>query len=260
MPGLRKVLNVVLLCLFVMAPMAAHAASEPGGSITVSAAASLKDVLNTLGSTFEHENPGTKILFNMGSSGELMVQIEAGAPADVFIAASPREVAHLQKKGLIEPGSVFQLAGNSVVLISPANSSKVHSFNDLLRPDVIRIAIGNPKTVPAGRYALEVLQKLGLYDRLKYKYIYSEDVRQALNYASTGEVDAAIVYGTDAAIAGRAVRIAAVAPASSHKPVVYPAAVVKGSVNLNLAHAFMAFLRSPRAAAILKRYGFTKGK
>ncbi|MDA8157330.1 MAG: molybdate ABC transporter substrate-binding protein [Actinomycetota bacterium] len=238
--------------------MAAHAAH--GGSITVSAAASLKDVLNALGSTFEHENPGTKIRFNMGSSGELMVQIAAGAPADIFIAASPREVAQLQKKGLIEPGSVFQLAGNSVVLISPANSSKVHSFNDLLRPDVIRIAIGNPKTVPAGRYALEVLHKLGLYDRLKYKYIYSEDVRQALNYASTGEVDAAIVYGTDAAIAGQSVRIAAVAPASSHKPVVYPAAVVKGSRNLKLARAFMAFLRSPRAAVILKRYGFTKGK
>lgn len=254
MSRLRAVLTAFILFLFI-SPSAAIAGSI-NGSITVSAAASLKNVLTGLATDFEHQNSNTKILLNFGSSGALMAQIEEGAPVDVFIAASTREVDELGNKGLIYPGSVFDMAGNSVVLVTPANMANVHSFSDLARPDVKRIAVGNPKTVPAGRYAEEVLKKLGLFDSIKGKFIYTEDVRQALDYTKRGEVDAAVVYGTDAAIDGQAVRIAALAPANSHKPVVYPAAIIKGSRNMDLASAFSAFLRSARARAVLKRYGF----
>jgi molybdate transport system substrate-binding protein len=231
--------------------------AEPTMEITVSAAISLRNVFEEVGKTFEEKHPGSKIRFNFGASGDLARQIEAGAPVDVFASAAQKDMDALDKKGLITSGTRMDFAGNSVVLVKPGMSQiRMELFEDLRKPEVKRIVIGNPKSVPAGRYAEEALKYLNLWEAVRDKLVFAEHVRQALDYVARNEVDAAIVYSTDAMIRPKEVTIVTKAPDKSHRPIVYPIGSVKGSKNQPLAREFLTLVLSPEGKNLLKKYGF----
>jgi molybdate transport system substrate-binding protein len=224
--------------------------------LTLSAAISLKDALDEIARAYAIANIGTTIHTNYGSSGALQLQIEQGAPVDIFISAAPRQMDALTAKGLLLEGTRKDLLRNEVVLIVPQDSTaKISSFQDLAQPDVKQVALGEPATVPAGQYAKEVLTHFGIYDAVRAKAILAKDVRQVLTYVATGNVDTAIVYKTDA-LSSAKVKIVAQAPEDSHAPVVYPVAIIKDTRNPAAAKQFLAFLTGPQAGAIFRRFGF----
>ena len=182
-------------------------------------------------------------------------QIEQGAPVDIFISASPKEMDSLQSQGLLVPDTRKDLVKNSVVLIVPVGSAGVSNFQDLTKPAIKTIAVGEPQTVPAGKYAQEVLMHLGIYDQLKPKLVFAKDVRQVLTYVETGNADAGIVYATETMVSKK-VTVAATASEDSHSPVVYPAAIVRSSKNLAGAKMFIEFLGGGEARAVFQKYGF----
>ncbi|MGA8014028.1 MAG: molybdate ABC transporter substrate-binding protein [Candidatus Acidiferrales bacterium] len=225
--------------------------------LTVSAAISLKDALDEAKQIYAAENPNVAIAANYGASGTLQLQIEQGAPVDVFLSAAPKQMDALDAKGLLLAGTRKNLLRNEVVLIVPKDDSAgISSFQDLTRADVKQIALGEPVTVPAGQYAKEVLTSLAIYDAVNSKAILAKDVRQVLTYVETGNVDAGIVYATDAMSSAK-VKVVASAPAKSHSPVIYPAAVIKASKNPAAARAFLDFLAGPCGRAVFQKYGFT---
>ena len=225
--------------------------------ITVSAAISLKNAFEEIGKLYESKNAGTKVAFNFGASGDLAKQIEGGAPVDVFASAAQKDMDGIAQKGLILPGSRRDFAKNSVVLIQPASSKlEIKKFEDLMKPEIKKVSIGNPLTVPAGRYAQEVLTHFKLWDGIKDRLIFAENVRQVLDYAARNEADAGIVYLTDAKLREKEVRVAAIAPQESHKPVIYPLGIVKDSKNEASAKAFTALVLSEEGRKILQKYGF----
>ena len=233
----------------------ARAATAAKDEIIVSAAVSLKDALDEISGLYQRSDPGLTVRLNLGGSGTLLRQIEQGAPVDVFISASPEEMNALASKGLLLPGARRDLVMNRLVLIVPLGKSLVESFQDLEKPGVKHIAIGEPQTVPAGKYAQQVLTHFGIYDRLKPKFVYGKDVRQVLAYVETGNVDAGIVYATDA-LSSHRVNTVATAPDASHSPVVYPVALLDGSKNPATAREFEMFLFGTSARAIFQKYGF----
>ena len=167
------------------------------GEIVVGAAISLKEAFSELGGNYQRRT-GTKVDFTFAASGELVRQIEAGAPIDVFASAAEREMDDLQNKKLIDTKTRADFARNTLVLVVPAKSPlKLQSFSGLAAPGVAKIAIGNPRTVPAGLYAQQLLQKMQVWPKVESRLIAAENVRQVLDYVSREEVDAGIVYGTD---------------------------------------------------------------
>lgn len=240
----------------VMAWFAGASAAEKR-ELLVSAAISLKEPLQEIGARFEHDHPDVKVAFNLGASGVLQQQIEQGAPVDVYVSAALKQMDGLEAKGLIVPESRRTLAMNAVVLVTPAASrSHLLAFKDLTKPEAKLIAIGNPQTVPAGEYARAILTSLGLWDTLQPRLILTANVRQTLAYVVRGEVDAGLVYATDAQRAGEAVRVVAVAPEGSHPPVQYPIAVLKASQQPALATAFVHLALGEVGQQILKAHGF----
>jgi molybdate transport system substrate-binding protein len=232
-------------------------AAEPAHEITVSAAISLKNAFGDIGKITEGRYPGTKVRFNFGGSGDLTRQIEAGAPVDIFASAAQKDMDNIDQKGLIISGTRMNFAGNSVVLVKSGMSQiRMELFEDLRKAEVKKIVIGNPKSVPAGRYAEEVLKYLSLWEVVNDKLVFAEHVRQALDYVARNEVDAGIVYSTDAIIRPKEVRIVTKAPDKSHQPIVYPIGIVKGSKNQILAREFITLVLSTEGKNLLKKYGF----
>ena len=243
-------------CLMVLAA-AGSVSAQSSNEITVSAAISLKNSFEEIGNLFESQNKGVKVVFNFGASGDLARQIEGGAPVDVFASAAQKEMDQIDSKGLIDGPTRANFAKNTVVLIQPASSTlEIKGFEDLLKPEIKMISIGNPQTVPAGKYAQEVLMYLNIWESIKNKLVLAENVRQVLDYVTKNEVDAGVVYATDAAVQAAKIKIAATAPAGSHKPVVYPVAMVKSSKNEALSKAFIAFLKADEGMNVLKKFGF----
>jgi len=229
--------------------------------ITVSAAISLKNAFEEVGKLFESKHRGVKVSFNFGASGDLVRQIEGGAPVDIFASAAQKDMDEAEKKGLIMPNSRVNIAANSVVLVVPADSKiGIQSFQDLRMNQVGKIAMGNPKTVPAGRYAEEVFLHFNLITAIKEKLIYAENVRQVLDYVARGEVDAGVVYSTDATVRAKDIKIVATAPEDSHRPVIYPVAVIKDTNKQSLSKAFVSLLISEEGRKILERHGFKMTK
>jgi molybdate transport system substrate-binding protein len=231
------------------------AAQQPV-SITVSAAISLKGTLDEIGLACERAHPGMKITFNYGGSGTLQHQIEQGAPIDIFISASRQQMDALEAEGLIDTATRRNLVGNVLVLIVPAASQIVHGVKDLTRPEVRVIALGEPTTVPAGMYARQTLNHLGMLAAAEKKAVYAKDVRQVLTYVETGNADAGFVYKTDA-LGSVKVRVVATAPEESHDAIVYPAAVIKNSRNAAAGRLFLDFLNGPQARETFTKFGFT---
>jgi molybdate transport system substrate-binding protein len=259
---IRKIsrpLVTVLLGLAVFAGGGFGGSTPPSAvkaDLIVSAAISLKDALDEAKQLFTTENPNVTIATNYGASGTLQLQIEQGAPVDVFLSAAPKQMDALEGKGLLLAGTRKDLLRNEVVLIVPKDSTLgISTFRDLMHANVKQIALGEPSVVPAGQYAKEVLTSLGIYDAVNAKAILGKDVRQVLTYVETGNVDAGIVYATDAMSSAK-VKVVATAPAGSHSPVIYPAAVIKASRNPAAARAFLDFLATARGLAIFQKYGF----
>jgi molybdate transport system substrate-binding protein len=231
----------------------AHADNE----IIVSAAISLTNAFEEMGTLFKEKQKEARVLFNFGASGDLARQILGGAPVDVFASASPKDMDDLDQKDLIIKGTRKDFAMNRLVLIISMKSAiYLTSFNDLRRGEIQKIAIGNPKTVPAGRYSEEVLTHFNLIDAVKDRLIFAENVRQVLDYVARGEVDAGMVYSTDVLVRAKEVRIVAEAPEQSHRTVVYPIAAVKGSKKEFLAREFIAVVTSKEGEKVLEKYGF----
>jgi len=224
------------------------------GALLVSAAASLTDAMNDVAKAYNAEQPGVKVTFNFGSSGSLQQQIEQGAPADIFISAAAKQMNALDDKGLIIKDTKKNLLKNRMVLVVPKDSASIKSFTDLTKAQVF--ALGEPASVPAGKYGQELLSKLGLWNKVSSKAVYAKDVRQVLAYVESGDADAGIVYRTDALISDK-VKVAATADESLHSPVVYPAAVIKATKNEAVARDFVKFLNSGKADAVFEKYGFT---
>jgi molybdate transport system substrate-binding protein len=250
-------MHVRLAILLVLGLLAAVPVVAAGQELTVSAAISMKDAVEELGRQFTQARPGVRLRYNLGSSGELQKQIEAGAPVDLFISAAQRQMDELDHRRLILPASRRIFARNVLVAIKPADSPlDLAKPADLLDPRVKKIVVGNPRTVPVGQYTEESLRALGLWDRLQPRLVFAENVRQALDYVARGEVDAGFVYATDAAIRRERVKEAFRPSEDSYRPVTYPVAVVKDSKHPALAQAFIELLVGAEGRAVLGRLGF----
>jgi len=232
-------------------------AQSPSQEIRVSAAISLKNAFEEIGKTFMQKHPGTKVVFNFGGSGDLARQIEAGAPVDVFASAAQKDMDDIEKKDLVAVNSRKDFAKNGVVLVKPAHSTiPLQTLTDLQKKEIKKIVIGNPKTVPAGRYAEQALRHFNLWDTIKDKLVFAENVRQALDYVARDEVDAGLVYSTDAMVRSKEVKVVMKLPEGSHQPVVYPMGVIKGTKLETLARGFVDFVISTEGQRILSQYGF----
>ena len=224
-------------------------------TLTLSIAASLQDAIVEVEADYQREHGAVDFRNNFGSSGTLAREIEQGAPVDAFLSAGTKQMDDLQTKGLLASGTRMNLLRNSLVLIAPRDS-KLGGFGDLTAPAIRLVALGDPASVPAGQYGKQTLISLNLYDKLGKKIVLGKDVRQVLTYVETGNADAGLVYATDALISTK-VRVVAVAPESSHDPIVYPLAVVAGSRSDTAVRAFIAYLGSPAAKAVFIKHGFT---
>jgi molybdate transport system substrate-binding protein len=246
---------VIALLLALCLPFASSAADP----LTVFAAASTTNAINDIGKIFSDKGMG-KITPSYASSSTLAKQIENGAPANVFISADEPWMNYLEERKLIEPGSRFDLLGNKLVLIAPADGefNKVDigpkfDLSKLLGNG--KLATGDPDHVPAGKYAKDALVKLEVWKDVENKLARASDVRGALTLVERGESPLGIVYSTDAAITPK-VKVVGVFPADSHPKIIYPVAIVAGKASAE-AKKFVEFLKTPDAKGVFEKYGFS---
>ncbi len=253
----NKITTLGLVGLLLAVLMLSSCSSPTPVELNVSAAASLTDVLKEINALYVQENPHVTITPNFASSGTLQQQIEQGAPVDVFFSAAAKQMDNLQNGGLILVETRQNVVTNSLVLIVPIDSTlNITSFNDLATDRVQKIAVGDPKSVPAGTYAKQAFDLLGITAQVEPKEILGSDVRQVLTYVETGDVDAGLVYATDALVSSK-VKVVASAPAEINAKIIYPIAIIKASNNVEAAKAYIEFLFSDEARVIFEKYGFT---
>lgn len=253
---MKKIYLVFLLLFLLLAGCSEpkQPASKKNVEVTVSAAASLQDALTEITTKFYKKHENIKINYNFGASGALQQQISQGAPVDLFFSAAEDKFSKLVNDGLIAKKNSIDLLGNQLVLVVPKSSSKgIKTMGDLRRAD--KISIGTPESVPAGSYAKEVLGNLHMWSAITGKIVYAKDVRQVLTYVETGNVDAGMVYKTDALTSSKVV-IAAKADEKTHTPIVYPVGVIKASTHPKEAMLFYDYLQSKEAMKIFEKYGF----
>lgn len=239
---------------FVLASLIASAAFAD--SITVAAAISLKDALAKVAAQYQSDT-GQVVEFSFGSSGQLAGQIESGAPVDLFISAGNKQVDDLAKAGVVDKATRKVVAGNALVLIVPVDSkSPPNSLAALVDADVMRIAIGEPQSVPAGQYAQQAFAHAGVAEAVKDKLVFGTNVRQVLDYVERGEVSAGLVYATDAKVSGDNVRVTCTVDDAEHDPIVYPAVLVSTSKKQPAAGKFVEYLLSDKGQAKLREFGF----
>lgn len=231
------------------------AAGVSAAEITVSAAASLTNAFRSMGQAYEKQYPDARVNFNFAASGPLLQQLAKGAPVDVLATADQETMDRARQQGLVVADTRQDFARNTLVLVVPADSTlAIRSLHDLARPEVRRVAVGSPASVPVGRYGVMALEQAGEAGVLQGKIIHTQSVRQSLDYVARGEVDAGFVYATDAAIMPGKVRTAMTVPL--REPIVYPIAVASASGQQAEARRFVRFVRSPAGQAILGRHGF----
>jgi molybdate transport system substrate-binding protein len=239
-----------------------HAADKP--KLTIFGAASLQNALDDINKTFAASHPAT-VVASYASSSVLAKQIEAGAAADIFISADRDWMKYVADKQLIRADSNKDLLGNELVLVAKADDNvavKLAPGVDLAGAiGSSHLAMGEVKSVPAGKYGKAALEKLGIWDKVQSKVVGAENVRAALKLVALGEAKFGIVYASDAKVE-KQVRVVDTFPEDSHPPIVYPAAVTKtadarqdgGAVQ---AQAYLDYLRSDEASAVFTKYGFT---
>lgn len=229
-------------------------------TLLVSAASSLTDILQALKPAAERAC-GATLFYNFGASGSLRKQIEEGAPADIFFSAASEDVDRLEKTGLILQGSRRDLLSNSLVLVGDKAAQRPTSIQELssVLSRARLLAIGNPDSVPAGRYAVSALKALGLYDLVQNKLAMAGNVREALQYAETGAAPLAIVFRTDAASIKPASPLGVLFafPSSSlASPILYPLAVVAATKNRDAALKLVGFFTTAEAGQAFEKAGF----
>lgn len=280
MKNLQKLAIIVLIVLMTMSFAACSTGSNDSdsnsdtgtatdnappaetGKIIVGAAASLQGALSELGDMYMTANPGADITFSFASSGTLSKQIEEGAPMDMFVSASSKYINDLKDKDLLVADSCKDLLTNVLILVAPTDSS-CSGWEDL--PDLNKFSIGDPETVPAGKYAQETLTKLNLWDSLQGdSLVLAKDVKEVMAYVQQGVVEAGVVYYSDfieAQLEAQAngselkVKSLADAPSDSHSPIKYGIALTK--TESTLAQSFYEFLFTAEAGEIFTKYGFT---
>lgn len=250
---------IAWLARWLLAALVALPALANAADITVFAAASLKESLDALARQFDAQTGSrTKVVY--AGSNALARQIEAGAPADLFISADLEWADYLDARQLLKPGTRVNLVGNALVLVAPATSTAsvriAPGFDLAAALKGGKLAMANPDSVPAGRYGKDALRALGVWKSVERQVVGADNVRAALSFVARGEAPFGIVYKTDA-IAEKSVRIVDTFPASSHAPIVYPAAIVATSRSPAAAAALLAYLRSPAAASTWTAFGFT---
>jgi molybdate transport system substrate-binding protein len=223
--------------------------------VTIFAAASLSDAMREIAAAYEKAT-GDTVRLNLGASSILARQIKEGAPADLFFSADEAKMDDLSQAGLIDPATRRSLLSNSLVIVVAADSNlKLSSAQDLAKAAVRRLALAEPETVPAGIYARVYLQKQGLWESVRGKMVPTENVRAVLATVESGNVDAGIVYKTDALISKK-VRIACEVPPDDGPRISYPVAVVRGGGNPAGAARFLAWLNSSAGKSVFAKYGF----
>lgn len=222
--------------------------------LLVSVAASLKGAMDEVVERYGALYPATEVALNAAASGVLLSQTEHGAPVDLFISASSSEIDRLETKGLVRARQA--IASGEIVVAVPKGTSPPGNFAGVADARFGRIAVGNPSTVPVGRYARESLQALGVWEILEPRLVFAADARQVLDWIERGEVDAGVLYGTDALAGSGRVVAGPAAPAGSHARILYEGAVLENSAGARSALHLLEFLRSEAGQEILARRGF----
>ncbi len=242
-----RIATLMAICFFVTtAPL-------PAAEINLFAAVSLKEVINELSDAYARNHRGVTFRKNYGGSGALAKQIENGAPADIFISANTEWLDYLKTKKLADEKSIDTLAYN-VLVFAGRPELKTTSLQEVA--SLGKLAVGSPKSVPAGEYAMAAFKKAGIDRQMEKKLVMARDVRECLMYAERGEVDGAFVYRTDALQAARSVRIHFTVPQDYYPRVTYPMALTVAGARNKDAVAFYAVLKSAEARAVLTKHGF----
>ncbi|WP_312370485.1 molybdate ABC transporter substrate-binding protein [Lachnoclostridium sp.] len=224
-------------------------------TILVAAAASMQPSLEELKLMFQDKYPWITVEGTYDSSGKLQTQIEEGLDADVFLSAAMKQMNALKENSMVEEEAIVPLLENKVVLIVPENvESKVTSFDDILNAE--KIAIGDPASVPAGQYAKEIFDSLGIFHKVEEKASLGTNVTEVLNWVAEGSADAGVVYATDAATTDKVVVVANAPDGTLKDPVIYPIGIVSASQKKEAAKLYVEFLQSEDAKAIFEKYGF----
>ncbi|HEX5311848.1 molybdate ABC transporter substrate-binding protein [Aquabacterium sp.] len=227
------------------------------GELTVSAASSLTNAFKDVAQGFEKQNPGTKVLLNFGASGALLQQIAKGAPVDVLASADQDTMDQAEQLGLVLSSGRRNFVSNTLVLIQPVDAPQAfQGLKDLGQARVQRVAIGNPASVPVGRYTQRALEAARLWPVVQAKAVQTQNVRQSLDYVARGEVDAGFVYATDASVMKDKVKVAFSVPLK--QAIQYPIAPLTNSAHSAEARRFVAYVLSAEGQATLARHGFLK--
>jgi molybdate transport system substrate-binding protein len=252
--------HTLLLACMVSPISPPQASQSPVAPLLIGAAASLQQALQEITPLYQAKTTNQKVDYNFAASGALQQQIEQGAPIDIFISAATKQIDALQQKNLLLAGTQRNLLTNQLVLITPRQGSIVlKDFRELVNPEITRIAIGEPRSVPAGQYATEVLKNLDILEQVRSKFVLASNVKGVLAAVASGDVDAGIVYLTDAKSLPQ-VAIAASADPRLHSPIIYPIAILKATRSPAAAQQYVDFLQSPPARKIFEQYGFGLAK
>ncbi len=250
---MKRIISIILTLCLLMVLVGCGNTEE---TILLAAAASLKNCIDgELIPMFTEKYPNITVDATYDSSGKLQTQIEEGADVDVFMSAAMKQMNALDEQGLIKEGTKVELLENKIVLILPKDSrAEIASFEDILKAETI--AVGDPESVPAGQYAKESFENLGIWEDVLAKASLGTNVTEVLSWVAAGSADAGVVYATDAA-SNADVKVVAEAPEGSVSKVIYPIGIIGATTKLEAAGKFAEFLQSAEALSIFEKYGFT---
>lgn len=231
-----------------------NASSEAAVELNISAAASLKEALGDIQTEYKKTKPNVTLTINYGASGSLQQQIEQGAPCDIFISAGQSQMKSLDDKALLLENSKKDLVKNDLVLVGPKDTS-ITDLSEINTEKVKKIAVGEPKSVPAGQYADEVFQKLGIKDAITPKLVFAKDVKEVLAWSTSGNADVGFVYKSDA-LSSNSCKIIETISEDKHSPITYPVGIIKASKNQDSAKAFEDFIYTDKCKDIFEKYGY----
>ena len=252
--GLSGVMSLGLTVILLLLASGCSSSNDDTGRVLVFAATSLTDVLGEVEKTFEAREQ-IDVTVSYGASQTLAQQIVSGAPADMFFSAGSFPMRFLEDRDLVETPVSEIVTNKLVVVVGPSHEFSFESLRDLDTLRVTRISIADPNLAPAGRYALESLTRLGLWEKIKSKLVLGSNVRTAMAYLESGNADVVFVYATDA-MANPHLRVLDVVPPRSHSQITYPLAIIKRSVNSQAATVFLDFVKGDEATEIFRKHGF----
>lgn len=249
---MKKIILLILMAILLNG--CAESTTTNKDKLLISAASSLTEVMVKVEEEFHNMHPEIEIVFNYGSSSNLRNQIEQGAPVDIFLSASQKDMKVLIDGQLILEKSVSSFAGNSLVLASTTPLAESKSLSELLHDTDGSIAVGEPETVPLGRYTKQALIEAGLWEALEGKLIYAKNARQVLTYVESENVSLGIIYSSDASISSKVLEIMELP--RNMQAIVYPGGIAVNSENRDAAEAFIAFIIADKSQQIFKEFGF----